>query len=431
MSEVYRPASPAQISARNRRTILENVLATLKKRFYSPETLNEDWEAAVARHRPNIENANTADIFEQSMSSLLAELHTSHVGFFHRSARRASSRAALSATYIPDDTPYGRRWIFQDVHAGGTASMADVESGDILLSVNGLEVVPPEHPVFAMGTQTKVRVVGREERPRIATVDVATPKGKKLHFVEPRLVEARRISERLGCLKIAMFPGLVGVDVANEISSAIEKLGPIERLIIDLRGNTGGGIGALRVMSLLTPDRIPVGFALDRGRVPSNVEAAKYGFPRFSEIPRSKNTLWRLALRFAPAMVAKKPIVLQTEGLGVKPFHGGIALLVNRHTASAAEMIVAFAKENNLAAIIGEKTAGRLLSATSVKVGKGFRLALPTGGYHTWGGWTLEGSPIAPDLIAEFDWRQRRNASDGQLERAVEFLRDERTARVI
>jgi len=32
-------------------------------------------------------------------------------------------------------------------------------------------------------------------------------------------------------------------------------------------------------------------------------------------------------------------------------------------------MIVAFARENNLANIIGEKTAGKLLSATSVKVG--------------------------------------------------------------
>jgi C-terminal processing protease CtpA/Prc len=50
----------------------------------------------------------------------------------------------------------------------------------------------------------------------------------------------------------------------------------------------------------------------------------------------------------------------------------GPLLLVDRHTASAAEMIVAFARENKLATIVGEKTAGRLLSATSVKVGNGF-----------------------------------------------------------
>jgi len=65
-------------------------------------------------------------------------------------------------------------------------------------------------------------------------------------------------------------------------------------------------------------------------------------------------------------MLAKKPIVLQTDELGTKAFHGKTVLLVNRHTASTAEMIVAFARENSLAAIVGEMTAGRLPSATSV-----------------------------------------------------------------
>ena len=418
-----------QISARNRHAILNNVLAALQKQFYSPEKLNEDWQAAVERFRPMIENANTADDFEQSMSDLLAELHTSHVGFFHSSARRASSRAALSATYLADETCFGKRWVFQDVHSGGAASLAGIESGDILLSVDGREITAPEHPVFPMGKQSSVEIVGRDDKRRTVSVDVARPKGKKLHFVEPTLVEARQLGGALGYLKIAMFPGMIGVEVANEISGAVERLGGVERLIIDLRGNTGGGVGALRVMSILTPGRIPVGFALDKRRAPTNLESEKRQFRRFSRIPSSKTALWPLALQFAPAMMTKKPVVLQTEGLGPKPFHGKIALLVDRHTASAAEMIVAFARENNLATIIGEKTAGRLLSATSVKVGHGFRLALPTGAYYTWKGWVLEGSSIIPDEPVEFDWHRRRAGIDGQLDRAIEFIRNERTAR--
>ena len=122
-------------------------------------------------------------------------------------------------------------------------------------------------------------------------------------------------------------------------------------------------------------------------------------------------------------MMTKKPIVLQTEGLGEKPFHGRVALLVNRHTASAAEMIVAFARENHLATIVGEKTAGRLLSATSVKVGKGFRLAMPTGAYYTWNGLVLEGTPMGPDELIEFNWRERRGRVDGQLEHVVKSIR--------
>jgi len=115
--------------------------------------------------------------------------------------------------------------------------------------------------------------------------------------------------------------------------------------------------------------------------------------------------------------------VLETEGLGLQPFHGRIALLVDRHTASAAEMIVAFARENNLATIVGEKTAGRLLSATSVKVGKGFRLALPTGVYCTWSGSVYEGNPIEPDIPSAFDWRDRRlSETDRQLKCAMEAV---------
>jgi len=417
------PPLSKELSEKDRHAILENVLAALQKRLYAPEKLNGDWQTAVERHRPKIESAANADAFEQAVSNLLAELHTSHLGFFHRNARRASSRAALSATYLADDTDHGKRWIFQDVHSGGAAALAGIEPGNILLRVDGSDIVPPEHPVFPMGKETKVEFIDNNDKQRTVSVDVARPKGKKLHFIEPTLVESRRLSEGAGYLKVAMFPGMVGVVVANEILKAVEQLGPVESLIIDLRGNTGGGIGALRIMSLLTPRQIPVGFALDRRRVTANLESEKQVFQRFSRIPSSTKTLWRLALKFAPAMLAKKPIVLQTEGLGKRPFHGRIVLLVNRHTASAAEMIVAFARENDLATIVGEKTAGRLLSATSVKVGNGYRLALPTGAYYTWKGSVLEGIPIEPDQTIQFDWRDRRLGTDRQLDCAIASLR--------
>jgi C-terminal processing protease CtpA/Prc len=273
-----------------------------------------------------------------------------------------------------------------------------------------------------MGKKTALEIVGRDDQRRAVSVDVVRPKGKKPHFAEPTLVEARHLEDGLGYLKIAMFPGMVGVEVANKISRAVAGLGKIDRLIIDLRGNTGGGIGALRVMSLLTPNRNPVGFALDRRRVTPNLDSEKQRFRRFHAIPASKKALWLLALQFAPAMLAKTPIVLETEGLGRKEFHGNAILLVDRHTASAAETIVAFARENNLAKVVGEKTAGKLLSATSVKVGHGFRLALPTGAYYTWKGSILEGTPIEPDELVEFDWQTARGNKDRQLEYAIESV---------
>jgi C-terminal processing protease CtpA/Prc len=148
----------------------------------------------------------------------------------------------------------------------------------------------------------------------------------------------------------------------------------------------------------------------------------KHRFRRFNSIPESKSSLWLLAAKFGPAMLSKSPIVLESEGMGSKKFHGRVVLLVDRHTASAAEMIVAFVRENKLGTIVGEPTAGRLLSATSVKVGEGYRLALPTGAYYTWNGSVLEGTPIEPDELVEFDWKERRAGTDAQLNRALGFL---------
>ena len=118
------------------------------------------------------------------------------------------------------------------------------------------------------------------------------PKAKKLQFIEPTLVQSKRVAEGIGYLKVAMFPGMIGVEVANEISAAIESLGEIHGLIIDLRGNTGGGAGALRLMSLLTPEKVPVGYAPGKRWAERELTKEKLNFPRFGKIPCSKEPLF-------------------------------------------------------------------------------------------------------------------------------------------
>jgi carboxyl-terminal processing protease len=422
MQNSHSPKLKDGLTSKTKHKVFENVLAALAKKFYKPELLGNGWHEAVANHRATIESAPTLEAFEQAVTALLQNLKTSHVGFFHQSARRASSRAALSASYLAAETAHGFRWIFQNVHDGGAAALAGIQPGDILLRLDDKEIVPPEHPVFPMGATTALNIVASDDRDRTTTVDVSKPKGKKLQFVEPTLVQSKIVCDGVGYLKVAMFPGMIGVDVANEISKAVIGLGEIGGLIIDLRGNTGGGAGALRLMSLLTPEKIPVGFAPGKRWAARDLAKEKITFPRFGNIPSSKKALWLLALRYLPSLITKSPIVLESEGLGPQSYQGNVVLLVDRHTASAAEMVTIFAKENKLATIVGEKTAGRLLSATSVKVGHGFRLALPTGAYYTWNGTALEGNPIEPDVVSEFDWQDRRRGNDGQLDTALKLL---------
>ena len=410
------------LSQADKQAVLQQVLKALDSKFYKPDLLGADWQQAVAKHRMGIETAPTQDAFEQAISDLLKTLGVSHLGFWHGTGKRASSRAALSATYLSEETQHGTRWIFQDVHEGGPAHTAGIEPGNILLRVNGKEIIPPEHPVFPMGSASTLEVVANDGTTRMISAVVATPKGKKLQFIEPTLVQARRLTPEIGYLKVAMFPGMIGVDVANAMSEAVNKLGNIKNLVIDLRGNTGGGAGALRLMSLLTPDRIPVGFSPNKKWASRDLELEKTRFPRLNRIPENKHSLWLLGLKFLPSLMTKSPVLLESEGLGPKPFHGRIVLLVNQHTASAAEMVTIFAKENKLATVVGQKTAGRLLSATSVKVGHGFRLALPTGAYYTWNLTALEGTPLDPDVVEEFDWKKRQTGEDQTLQRAIAHL---------
>jgi hypothetical protein len=69
---------------------------------------------------------------------------------FTTAPARLRSRAALSATYLADETPFGKRWISQDAHSGEAAAIAGIESGDILLNVNGREIIPPAAGIIVL-----------------------------------------------------------------------------------------------------------------------------------------------------------------------------------------------------------------------------------------------------------------------------------------
>ena len=215
-----------------------------------------------------------------------------------------------------------------------------------------------------------------------------------------------------------MFPGIVGIDLAKMLDAAFAHLKDSTRLIVDLRGNTGGGIGGLRLMSYLTPGKREVGYSLTRARKEKGY--AREELPRFGRIPSHKTTLLWLALRYG---FIDKSIVVVTEGLGPQRFHGRIMILVNEHTSSAAEMVAAFAQENGLAAIVGAKTAGRLLSGSTFKAGFGYIVGLPIAAYLTWQGRLIEGKGVSPTVSVELKPEHLLVGEDPQMQRALETVR--------
>ena len=167
-------------------------------------------------------------------------------------------------------------------------------------------------------------------------------------------------------------------------------------------------------MSYFTPDRVPVGYSLTRQRAAHGYRREE--LPQFRHIPSSKLPLIWLALRFK---FADKSIVVVTEGLGRKSFHGNIVLLVNQHTTSGSEIVAGFAREHRLATIVGQQTAGRLLGWSTFRLEHGYRLALPVSNYLTWDGKCFEGEGIRPDVEVGFSPEAAREGRDNQLEQAV------------
>ncbi len=224
-----------------------------------------------------------------------------------------------------------------------------------------------------------------------------------------------QLSDGVGWLKVTKFPGAVGIDIAKQIDKAVAELSSCNRLIVDLRGNAGGGLAFLRVMSYLTPDRVPVGYSVTRAKADAGY--SKEGLKVFDRIPAQKLALVWLALKFG---IGDDSVSLFTEKLGAQPFHRRLVVLVDGETTGAGERIAAFVKERQLGPIVGTKTAGRLICCSLYKVGHGYFVRVPARAWFTWNGELLEDKGVAPDSPVE---ASSDNEADPQLDRAIEVAR--------
>jgi carboxyl-terminal processing protease len=402
----------------DRAKIFDKVCHLVHKKHFDPGMNGVDWNALAQSRREQILASSDPAAFEREVHKLVAELKTSHTGFRHAGMRNIPARHAINATLQRIGMNGTERWMFLDVHQGGPAYAAGIRPGDLLLECGGREIRPPEDLNFSIGESADLLIEKLHGSQQTVKVNLPMPKSKKHPVTAPQAVLSERLSYDIGLLKVAMFPGAIGIDVAKDIDRGIAALDGCSRLIVDLRGNTGGGIGGLRLMSYLTPGKLEVGYSLTRKRRERGYRREE--LTRFGRIPSHKATLFWLAARYA---FVEKSILVVTEGLGPRKFHGRVVLLVNEHTASAGEMVSAFAEENDLATIVGTKTPGRLLSGSAYKVGHGYILGLPVAAYLTWKGRILENNGITPKFCTELSRDALREGRDTQLETAVEVVK--------
>jgi C-terminal processing protease CtpA/Prc len=410
---------PTHLKYRERAAIFGSTFQKVIKNYFDPNYNGTDWPRRARENRDQILAIQDPEPFELAMHELVRSLRTSHTGFFHESVRRVPGRLAIGATFRKLETADGSHWVVQEVHEGGPAWRAGLRSLDVLIHSNGSAVTPPEQPMFPMGAQVNISVQ-RGSQEFALSVDIPVPRSRKQPYSEPTPVSFSKLKDRVGYLKVTILPGLLGLDVARDIDRAVAELSDCERLILDLRGHLGGGLGVLRLMSYLTANKLPIGYTITRRRAETGyrkealrkVEHLPTNLPNFAAIVS-------MALKHA----RRDPsVAVVSEGLGPQRWHGRIVILANEHTISAGEMVCAFARENHLATIVGNETGGRLIPGSGFKVGYGYRVILPNAEYITWQGQTFEGQGVVPDVLVPWSLDAARSGVDNQLNTAIEIV---------
>ena len=187
--------------------------------------------------------------------------------------------------------------------------------------------------------------------------------------------------------------------VTEEVDSAFSRIadGAIHTLIIDLRGVPGGDLSAMVVAAHLLPDPVFAGTFV--GRRWWRTHGAPPGPEHVRELPvltsPDIDTFFRM-LRAHGAFTGRvEPRAPQ--------FRGNVLVLIDRTTASAAEALAYVLASTGRATLIGERTAGAVLSAKEIPLGDGWVLLLPTADFYTAEGTRLEGRGVMPAIESPAD----------------------------
>lgn len=182
-----------------------------------------------------------------------------------------------------------------------------------------------------------------------------------------------------------------------------------KNLIIDLRGNSGGTLDAAVVLGqFITPNMIDAGSYLSRSwfeqnnRYPTQEEINKFPFLR---------DMTHAGFREA----AKQPAFRMVIPPHSNPtFQGEVYVLTDHNTASTCEPLVYLLKQQNVAKVVGEHTAGAMLSGMDFKLTKKLTLFMPVQDYITADGHRLDKVGVQPTVEV---------ASEKALETALELLK--------
>jgi hypothetical protein len=179
-----------------------------------------------------------------------------------------------------------------------------------------------------------------------------------------------------------------------------------ESLIIDLRNNGGGGVeAALELAKNILPDSIFIGYF-----VTNKFHYDKFDKASFDMLPKIKANTTDGLIEELKTSPGAQLIAPKFSG---SIFKGKIYVLTNGNTASTCEPIAYVLKNKGIATLVGEKTAGAMLSAANFTIIGKYKLILPIADFYTYDGQRIEKNGVQPDIVS---------CSDDALNKALETI---------
>lgn len=242
------------------------------------------------------------------------------------------------------------------------AQKAGIQSGDLIIRLNDTSVkgMSLNDAVKIMrgkpGTDIMLTVI-RETREKPIQITVTRD------VITVKSVRSKMLAPGFGYVRISNFQTHTAEDLHRDIDKLKdEHNGNLEGLILDLRNNPGGILGAaVGVSDLFLDDGLIV---YTEGRIAES------------------------QLKFN----AKPTDILKTAPLIV---------LVNGGSASASEIVAGALQDHNRAIIMGEQTFGKGSVQTILPMTNQAALKLTTARYYTPSGRSIQAAGIEPDVIIE------------------------------
>lgn len=267
--------------------------------------------------------------------------------------------------------------LVQSVTEDGPADKAGVLAGDVITAVDGVSIAGDARQGAAdlitgeAGTQVTLTLLGEDGASRDVTCTRAT-----LHSAS---AQGRMLENKVGYVQLSNFYSGSADSFKQEVDALVEQ--GAESLLIDVRSDPGGYVAELeKILDYLLPEG-----------------------PVFTHKPR-----WWFKS------------VYQSDGDCVDL---PMAVLVNQHSYSAAELLAAQLRESAGAPIVGERTSGKGYSQVTFPLANGGGAGLSTAAYCTGSGHSLIGEGIVPDVELSLpEGTALGGEEDIQLQAAVELL---------